>query len=66
MPAEPSPAKLPCLVCGRPTTARRSLTRVRKPLGPADTVPICDSCDDDWTASIRATIAATKNHPPRI
>jgi len=57
-----------CFLCARPTERLRSLTQVNaNPSGPLDAVPICPSCQQDWSFSLMEILRsdlALLNHQP--
>lgn len=45
--------RIPCHVCRKPTSYRRSMTHLDGPPTIAtDLVPICGECDEDWTKAV--------------
>ena len=47
-----------CFVCGDPATTTRSLSKITAaPATENDTIHICESCNDDWTASLAVILS---------
>lgn len=43
----------PCFICATPTEGFRSLTQLTAPpAGPHDSVPLCPSCQNDWSFAL--------------
>ncbi len=57
--------KLPCHVCSRSTSFRRSMTHLHgPPTVHTDIVPICSDCDQDWTKAIFIESVQDAQGPP--